>query len=360
MKRTPEMHSALIERLACVYGLLANQGLESHLFVVGNRVLKIYQWFLMADLDLEEEFKLRKQQRWLLSIYAPRLDARLIAVSADGSIFAASAETFCYGLLISRGNPFFESVWEPASGPERIDWATWIGTTLAARHVDAPLQTTKFHEDRTILKAWIKEVLDRITAYEIGLELLPQAWQCILKAVDSLLQSGDIWTPATVPVVHGDLNLSNIVLAANNEPQFIDPGPALLLGIGLRKPNEWTLDSWWDAALLSKHFLEHGGAQVRDAFLRGYSDRLGVSHAFTLSRLRYWQALCYLMIVAVCCKRWHDFQEESNPFAKFLRVRGISLSTYTQYFFAQGLRLLQVTDCFPAFMAQFGREIFTP
>jgi hypothetical protein len=92
--------------------------------------------------------------------------------------------------------------------------------------------------------------------------------------------------------------------------------------------------------------------------VQAYSIQASLSTTALAAKLQYWQALCHLMITAVCYRRWHDFQEDSNPFAQFLRSRSISLSTYVQYYFAQSLIDLKVTTRFPAFIAQFENNIF--
>ena len=203
-------------------------------------------------------------------------------------------------------------------------------------------------------------MLHRISAYELSQELLPSIRSvAILEAFNRLHQAKGITAHSTVPAVHGDPNLSNIVLSAGGEPQFIDPGPALLLGVGIERPGDWTLDSGWDVALLAKHFLEQSGEQGQRAFLDAYSKRAGLSCEGLLSEMRYWQVLCYLMIVAVCVKRWHDFQTEENPVSSFLATHRISLGRYIRYFFARSLELLGVAHLYPTFVEDFGAEIFT-
>ena len=360
MARTLEMYTALIECLTNRYGLFGRQGLESHLFRWGNRILKVYQWFILTNLGLEQERQLWEHQKRLLAIYAPALDTQVIAIAPTGAISGTLLNPFCYGLSLSLATPFFESVWQPAGHTERMEWAARIGVELAARHLQAPVQPARFYDNGAAFGHWTEEVLHRISAYEVSQELLPPASSlAILAAIDPLIQAEGISLHPTVPTVHGDPNLSNIVISADGDLQFIDPGPALLLGAGIKCPYDWTLDIGWDVALLAKHLLEQSGVRGQQAFLSAYSKRAGLPCEDLLSGMRYWQALCYLMIVAVCVKRWHDFQTEGNPFSTFLATRRISLSRYTRYFFAHSLELLGIAHLYPTFVEDFGTEIFT-
>ena len=358
MQRSYESYSRLIELLSAQYGKMEYQGLESYLFPVDGRLLKIYQWFLLDGVGLAEELKLWQYQQQLLSIYAPRLEAQVIALSPDAVKDAPSGDVFCYGILMARGEPFVSTVWSQASAEERRRLAETIGRTLAERHLAAPQQAALFHADSEVLSAWTSEVLEIIGRYPISSNIVPDAASEIVGAIKHMIQNGEIAQPLTVPLVHGDLNLSNIVLSAN-ELQFIDPGPALLFGIGIKDPKAWTLDVWWDVVVFANALLRQGIPQARDAFLRSYCDAWAITIAEMEARLRYWEALHDLMVVAICCKRWQDFQDAENPFAQYMQQRGLSLHSYTQYFFAHSLQRLHIAGQFPHFIAQVQQANFS-
>jgi hypothetical protein len=331
-KRDIHRYEALIDSLHQRLGLFPAQGLESHLFLYEERILKVYQWFIARGLTLDQELRLWENQRWLLSIYAPALEAEVIALSSDGQIVPVSAEVTCYGLLLARGEPFLESIWNTSDNTSRRQWMETIGISLAEYHLTAPEQSVDTPHNRTALFEQVEKVLAILRSFENRMPVLRVQDTFVLEAVRTLLESDQFEPLLVVKPSHGDPTLSNIILGADKSIQLIDPGPALLAGIGIQDPDRWRLDVWWDVAMLSKSVLEHGGAHMREVFLQAYFKRSCVSTSSSLLKFRYWLVLYYLMVITICLKRWDDFQSESNPFARLLDSRGITLDSYIAYF----------------------------
>lgn len=359
MNRSADTYTSFLEQISRKYSVYKHQGLESIILGIDGKLLKVYQWFVIAEMSKDDEFELLTTNKKLLSIYASAIETNIISISADGSIPSTDDEAFAYGLLMSVGESFLHSIWRTASKLEQCAWAEKIGLSFAERHQCAPTQPSYNQDNKSILTSWIAEALTLLYSNEICTRLLPDAEGAIFQKIERLFEAGQMTVDScSVPVIHGDPNLANILICKNGEPQFIDPGPALLVGAGVDKPLLRSLDVGWDVALMAKHFYEGGGYEARKAFLKGYAAQNEISQDTLCGRILYWEIYCYLLVVTVCCNKYSDFQSASNPFGAFLNARQLSLDTYIKWYFTQVLLRLDLAKAFPVLCEENSVSIF--
>lgn len=359
MQRSADCYQSLLKKFSRNYSTYKQQGLESIIFLVDGKLLKIYQWFVIAGLTIDDEYNLLNSNKNLLSIYAPDINVDIVSISSDGIINPSLNQAFAFGLMMSIGDAFLDSVWKSANRVDQCNWAEKIGSSLAQRHQKAPTRSIIKSDNASELTDWISESLTLIYSSAPDSKILPDAKDDIINAVQLAFDTGLMKQSfGNLPVIHGDPNLANILIGKNGDLQFIDPGPALLIGAGVDKPLLRALDVCWDVVLMAKHFRENGGNDTRSAFLGGYAAQNETVLDELLGRMLYWEIFCNLLVVTVCCNKFLDFQLASNPFGAFLISRNLSLDRYIKWYFYQVLYQLGITNRFPAFCEQNSADIF--
>ncbi len=324
------------------------QGFESHLFEQRGWVLKIYRWFLLKKLSIAEEKLVWESQQRLLDLYAPDLASHLIAFTEDGrwSTDLLAEGTFCYGLRMRKATSFLERHWKKDLDQQKIDWARKIGISLASYHEQAPKVPSPFYNCPATLLEWLAELCEIMERYRKSHPIIPPMGEAILRQAALLPALETNISNSYIPSIHGDLNLANIVLYGERI-QFIDPGNALPLGIGMRQPTQMALDIGWDLAALATSFTWHGNKRHAEVFLQVYADTVGISKSTLALKMQYWQILFFLGLVTICLKQWRLCSDLETQFARSLQARNITLTQYVQYFFVHAMRLLGLTNSCP-------------
>jgi hypothetical protein len=134
----------------------------------------------------------------------------------------------------------------------------------------------------------------------------------------------------------GDLNLSNIVLL-HGRFQFVDPGLAMALGVGLPMPECLCCDCGWDLATLAHSVAWHGSKSCADTFLNSYAKAPSLSCTSLRRKIRFWEALHSLFVTAVCFEQWKLLCDPVGSLLGGLTNKNQSLFDYTKLHFEHAL-----------------------
>ncbi len=341
IKRSKKRYNQLCTSMEAQFKQFPFVGFENHLYIWNSKILKFYRWFAFSSLSSAEEREKRNKEQKLLDLYAPALESSLVGLNEDGSLSLeiVDQDFFCYGLLMNQGIPFLQKFWQQSSKHQRIEWARQIGKNLAKYHRNAPLLSPPFQDNSTIKINWLAEICQIIDKHCHNKTSLPSIKENILEnsnKITNLIQQDQI---NESPIIHGDLNLSNIVLF-DGEFQFVDPGYALPWGIGMKNADQLTFEVGWDLAAMANSFKWYGHSDYSDAFLTTYA----IDKNWTNQQLKtftiYWSALFSLMLVTVCLKFWDQLQTLEYPFSRELKNHNMDLVEYIRYHCLYALDLL--------------------
>ncbi|MFH0785156.1 MAG: hypothetical protein V2B20_24820 [Pseudomonadota bacterium] len=337
----------VVNLLKSNYPLYNKQGLESTIYCIDDKLLKFYKWFVVSDFSQNQLYNYLIFCRNKLALYAPSLEANIIGITLDGTISHSNTKSITYGLLMSKGESFYDIFWSNGNHIQKCLWAGNIGKILAHRHFSISPNLSKLKIANIKPQHYLSEILDILYSCSITDKLLPNLSNEIAhRYLNNFNHADSCLNDILNQPVHGDLNIKNIIIDRYKELQFIDPGPALLAGVGINSPHERPLEFWWDVVLLAKHFNEDGGLDVKNRFLTEYANSSNLTKDRLESLTFFWELYCYLLVVAVCCKRYSDFLVANNPFALFLKNIDKSLDQYIEWYFHSALNLLGLSKLF--------------
>lgn len=356
--RSADKYEAFINAVKQRYAPFEYQGLESYIVYHDLKVLKVFKWFVVANMSFEEESHFLAERHSRLSVYAPDITANIVWLATDGEITEDRQDAYASALLMTIGESFLHSTWKCAQKAEQYRLAEGIGKCLAKRHRLAPRCQISSSDFNHRSYRWFIEASNLLFSSELSTKILPDAHSALSDKIEAFVNSHcPIPASGDVALIHGDLNLSNIVIS-RKEPQFVDPGPALLVGAGVEDPSSVILDEGWDVALMAKHFLENGGPPARTAFITGYLKESKLDPDSFGCSLIFWETYCFLLVAALSCRRYKMFQDESNPFNSFLKSKKVTINKYISYCFSKVLINVELEPIFPAFINNNAVEIF--
>jgi hypothetical protein len=351
MGRSERDYLRMIAGLRDAWGPLPDEGVESHLFVDRGSVLKVYRWFLFRTLSAARERSVRRRQQALLELYAPALHGRVVAITRDGRLVAPAApQAFAYGLRMRQGAPFLRCVWDGAGDRERRAWLGKIGAAVAACHRRAPRIPSGLYHRPSVPLEWLRYLWAMIQRHRRRLAVGGPDWPTIVHRATAMPGLRYATETGRVPMVHGDLNLENIVVY-EGELQLIDPGYALPFGVGLPMAAGTAFDTPWDLTALLASCAWHGGPRHQRALLEGYRQASGEDWTGLTRRVPFWNVLFGLMVTAVCLRRWRELRDPTSAFARRLREGGTSLARYARHSFARALAPLDLVEPYPRLRA---------
>jgi hypothetical protein len=330
------------------YTPLHTGGYECHIFLEGSWILKVYKWFLLKGLSLEHEKSLWKNQKKRLDVYAPDLESTEMAFSSGGYRISDfnSSKIFCCGLRIRKGVPLVEEKWKNAASSERINWAKKIGEKLAFYHKTSPRLPNPYYKNPRLLYNGVGEVCKILVANRGDHTFIPSMCTIVQTKLPHLRSLEESANQRFLTLVHGDLNLDNIVLK-NNRIQFIDPGTALPIGLKISTFAGIPFDTGWDLATLSASLNWFEGKKCSEKFMETYARECHLKMEELNSRKQYWQMLYFLMIAAVCLKHSKELSVSHNPIHHLLKYRDFSFPMYIDYYLASALQVLGALAQFP-------------
>jgi len=335
-KRSEKKYIQMCKLIDSKFEKLSFKGFENYLYLYQGKVLKLYKWFAFKMLTSKEEKDRRLNEKYILNIYSPKLDSIVVGLKEDGSvdIDISNKKFFCYGILMIKGEPFLEKYLK-CTVKQKIYWAKRIGKSLAQYHQDK--NTLTIHGK--FLINYLIEVCHLIKKNNRYKKIIPQRTMNILSfEKKSKILDMNIKTP----VIHGDLNLSNIVLF-EDKIQFIDPGYALPWGIGMKKIEELTFDICWDLALMANSFKWYSNQSYLKIFLNSYFIEKNWTDKYLKSSMVYWEALFCLMVVCICLKNWDEYHLPDHPFKQELKCRNLELEDYIYNFYKKAIYLLETS-----------------
>jgi hypothetical protein len=319
--RSAAEHDRLVAALAARHPVLAAEGFEHHLFRTGDSVLKVYRWFRSRGLSLEGELALRDQQRALHEIYAPLLEARVVALDREGAPCAGERAS-CHALSMRLADQLPAEAWERRT--EAAGWSRRAGIALAACHRRAESVSLGSSDAAGALE---KLLVDAARVHDRERRRFPVGrplTDLVRARAGHLARRTRAAAGRQVPLCHGDLNIGNLVVSAG-EVQFIDAGLAMPAGVGLEVAIPF--DAGWDVALLGQSIALFGGQPAAHRFARSYAEAAGVAPVALGDDLLYWRALALLLTLAATMRYSAEILDPGRPFPPRRRP-GFRLETY--------------------------------